>query len=45
MLYGLKQAPRAWYDRLRDFLIENSFRIDKVDFTLFTRKMGKDLFV
>ena len=22
-LYGLKQAPRAWYERLRDFLIEN----------------------
>ncbi|WVZ75826.1 hypothetical protein U9M48_023855 [Paspalum notatum var. saurae] len=21
-LYGLKQAPRAWYERLRDFLIE-----------------------
>jgi hypothetical protein len=44
-LYGLKQAPRAWYECLRDFLIENGFRIDKVDSTLFTRKMGKDLFV
>jgi hypothetical protein len=44
-LYGLKQAPRAWYECLRDFLIENSFRIGKVDSTLFTRKMGKDLFV
>ncbi|WVZ94123.1 hypothetical protein U9M48_040058 [Paspalum notatum var. saurae] len=21
-LYGLKQSPRAWYERLRDFLIE-----------------------
>jgi hypothetical protein len=28
-----------------DFLIENSFRIGKADCTLFTRKMGKDLFV
>jgi hypothetical protein len=28
-----------------DFLIENSFRIGKADSTLFTRKMGKDLFV
>jgi hypothetical protein len=28
-----------------DFLIENDFRIGKVDSTLFTRKMGKDLFV
>jgi hypothetical protein len=44
-LYGLKQAPRAWYKCLRDFLIENSFKIGKVDSNLFTRKMGKDLFV
>jgi hypothetical protein len=39
--YGLKQAPRAWYECLRDFLIENDFRIGKVDFTLFTRKNGQ----
>jgi hypothetical protein len=45
MLYGLKQAPRAWYECLRDFLIENGFTIGKTDSTLFTRKMGKDLFV
>jgi hypothetical protein len=44
-LYGLKQAPRAWYECLRDFLIENSFMIGKADSTLFTRKMDKDLFV
>jgi hypothetical protein len=44
-LYGLKQAPRAWYECLRDFLIENGFRIGKADSTLFTRKMGKYLFV
>jgi hypothetical protein len=44
-LYGLKQAPRAWYECLRDFLIENSFKIGKADSTLFTRKMSKDLFV
>jgi hypothetical protein len=43
--YGLKQAPRAWYEYLRNFLIEIGFRIGKTDFTLFTRKMGKDLFV
>jgi hypothetical protein len=30
---------------LRDLLIENGFMIGKVDSTLFTRKMGKDLFV
>jgi hypothetical protein len=44
-LYGLKEAPRAWYECLRGFLIENGFRIGKADSTLFTRKMGKDLFV
>jgi hypothetical protein len=33
-LYGLKQAPRAWYECLRDFLIENGFRIGKADSTL-----------
>jgi hypothetical protein len=44
-LYGLKQEPRAWYEYLRDFLIENDFRIGNTDSTLFTRKMGKDLFV
>jgi hypothetical protein len=44
-LYGLKQASRAWYDCIRNFLIKNGFRIDKVDSTLFTRKMGKDLLV
>jgi hypothetical protein len=26
-LYGLKQAPRAWYECLRDFFIENGFKI------------------
>jgi hypothetical protein len=44
-LYELKQPPRVWYECLRDFLIENSFRIDKADSTLFTRKISKYLFV
>jgi hypothetical protein len=44
-LYGFKQAPRAWYECFRDFLIQNSFKIDKVDSTLFTRKVDKDLFI
>jgi hypothetical protein len=44
-LYGLMQVPRAWYEWFRVFLIENGFRIGKADSTLFTRKMGKDLFV
>jgi hypothetical protein len=44
-LFKHKQAPRVWYECLRDILIENDFRISKTDSTLFTRKMGKDLFV
>jgi hypothetical protein len=44
-LYGLKQAPRAWYECLRDFLIKNGFNIGKVNSTLFTIKVDKDLFI
>jgi hypothetical protein len=44
-LYGLKQAPRAWYECLRDFLITNSFKVGKVDPTLFTKTIAKDLFI
>jgi hypothetical protein len=44
-LYGLKQTPRAWYECLRDFLIANSFKVGKVDPTLFTKTYGGDLFV
>ena len=44
-LYGLKQSPRAWYERLRDFLLSKGFIMGKVDTTLFTKKIGKDLFM
>jgi hypothetical protein len=44
-LYGLKQSPRTRYECLRDFLIDNGFKIGKGDSTLFTRRMGKNLFV
>jgi hypothetical protein len=44
-LYELKQAPRAWYECLRDFLTQNSFKIGKADSTLLTRKVDKDLFM
>ncbi|WVZ64090.1 hypothetical protein U9M48_013659 [Paspalum notatum var. saurae] len=44
-LYGLKQAPRAWYERLRDFLLEKGFTIGRVDTTLFTKKMDNELFI
>jgi hypothetical protein len=45
VLYEFKQAPRAWYECLRDFLIDNGFKIGKGDSTLITRRMGKDVFV
>ena len=41
----MKQAQRAWYERLRDFLLSNGFKMGKVDTTLFTKKLGNDLFV
>jgi hypothetical protein len=41
VFYGLKQAPRAWYECLRNFLIENGIRIGKADSTLFTIKVKK----
>jgi hypothetical protein len=44
-LYGLKQAPRAWYERLRDFLLSKGFIMRKLDTTLFTKKIVKDLFM
>ena len=44
-LYGLKQVPRAWYERLRNFLLSKGLKMGKVDTTLFTKKLGNDLFV
>ena len=35
----------AWYERLRDFLIEKGFTIGKVDTTLFTKKLDEDIFI
>jgi hypothetical protein len=45
VLYELKQAPRAWYERLRDFLIEKGFTIGKVDTTLFSKKLNGKIFI
>jgi hypothetical protein len=44
-LYGLKQAPRTWYECLQDFFITNGFKVGKVDPTLFTETIAKDLFI
>jgi hypothetical protein len=40
-LYGLKQAPRAWYERLRDFIITNGFKVGKANPTIFTKTIAK----
>ena len=45
VLYGLKQTPRAWYECLKEFLFKQGFEIGKADPTLFTHKVGKDIFV
>jgi hypothetical protein len=41
----LEASTRAWYKRLRDFLLSKGFIMGKVDTTLFTKKIGKNLFV
>ncbi|GKC41838.1 putative ribonuclease H-like domain-containing protein, partial [Tanacetum coccineum] len=42
-LYGLHQAPRAWYETLSSFLMENGFRRDTIDKTLFIKKKKSDI--
>ena len=44
-LYGLKQDPRAWYERLSKFLMDNEFKCEKVDTTLFLKKKDKHLLI
>ena len=44
-LYGLKQAPRAWYDRLSKFLLENDFKMGKIDNTLFIKVKNNDMLI
>ena len=45
VLYSLKQALRVWYEKLSDFLIENSFNRRNVDTTLFIKSCLDDLLV
>ena len=40
-----EQAPRAWYECLKEFLLKQGFEIGKVDPTIFTHKVGKDIFM
>ncbi|GKA58526.1 ribonuclease H-like domain-containing protein [Tanacetum coccineum] len=42
-LYGLHQAPKAWYETLSTYLLENRFRRDTIDKTLFVKKDKCDI--
>ena len=44
-LYGLKQAPSAWYDRLKNFLLDNKFSMGKADTTLFIKQKNQDMLI
>ena len=44
-LYGLKQAPRAWYDHLKEFLVDSGFEIGVIGPTLFTKIINGEFFV
>src|SRR4051812_10406255 len=44
-LYGLKQAPRAWYEHLKELLLDRGFEVGQIDPTLLLRRlMGSFLY-
>lgn len=43
--YELKQARRAWYDRLKNFLLDNGFSMGKAYTTLFINHKNQDILV
>src|SRR4051812_47849328 len=44
-LYGLKQAPCAWYEHLKELLLDRGFEVWQIDPTLFTKKVEGEIFV
>ncbi|RDX79764.1 hypothetical protein CR513_39777, partial [Mucuna pruriens] len=44
-LYGLKEAPHSWYKKSSSFLMENGFKIGKVDTTLFSKNYDSQFIV
>ncbi|GJT70897.1 retrovirus-related pol polyprotein from transposon TNT 1-94, partial [Tanacetum coccineum] len=42
-LYGLHQAPRAWYETLSTYLLDNGFHREKIDKTLFIKRLKGDI--
>lgn len=43
MLYGLKQAPRAWFDKLKQALLQWGFQSSKSDTSFFFKRNGGKL--
>ena len=41
----MKQKLRAWYSILSKFLLENGFKIRKIDDTLILKSRGKELLI
>ena len=45
-IYGFKQASKNWYDRLKNFLVEENFIQSKSEYCLYVRKEpGKTIYV
>ena len=44
-MYGLKQSPRAWYDRPKNFILDNGFSMSKADTTLFIKHKNQDILI
>ena len=45
-IYGLKQASKNWYDRLKNFLVDESFEQSKREYSLYVkREPGKTIYV
>ena len=44
-LNGLKQAPRAWYEHLRELLLDRGFQVGQINPTLFTKKVKRELYI
>jgi hypothetical protein len=43
--YGIKQAPRAWYEHLKELLLDRGFEVGQIDPTLFTKRVNGELFI
>ena len=44
-LYSLRQTPKAWYDRLKNFLLDNGFAMGKADTTLFIKHKNQYILI